>query len=79
VFDPTQLIFVTSERNKEMAAVSLIENKVKYVYAEIGKRKYFTIEMNRQRSQTRQNPPVSPNSSQKNVAKEEKEEIVYNI
>jgi len=42
-FDPTNLILVSSESSGEIAAVSLIENKVKYMYAEIGPKKYFTI------------------------------------
>jgi outer membrane protein assembly factor BamB len=44
-FDPTQLIFITCSTNEEFVAITIIENKVKYLYADLGRRKYCTIQL----------------------------------
>lgn len=41
-FEPTNLLIVTSVKG-DTAAVSLIENKVKYTYLEMGKDRYCTV------------------------------------
>ena len=43
-FDPTHLLIVTST-NGDIAVISLIENKVKYFYVELEKKKYCTVQM----------------------------------
>ena len=43
-FDPTKLVIATSMKG-EVAALSLIQNKVKYVYVEMEHKEYFTIQV----------------------------------
>lgn len=43
-FDPTNYVIATSQYG-DVAGISLIENKVKYVYVDLGKRKYCTVQM----------------------------------
>jgi len=43
-FDPTNYVLVTSQQG-DVAGISLIENKVKYVYVDLGKRNYCTVQM----------------------------------
>ena len=43
-FDPTNLVIVTSLYG-DVGGISLIENKVKYLYVELGKRKFCTVKM----------------------------------
>ena len=43
-FDPTHLLIVSSV-NGEIAIVSLIENKVKYLYVDLGKKQFCTVQM----------------------------------
>ena len=41
-FDPTQLVICSSDRG-DVAAVSLIESKVKYIYLEFEEDKFITV------------------------------------
>ena len=43
-FDPTHLIIVSSSKG-ELAGISLIENKIKYLYLETDKRQFYTVKM----------------------------------
>ncbi|CDW74843.1 UNKNOWN [Stylonychia lemnae] len=43
-FDPSNYLIATSHHG-EVAAISLIENKVKYVYLELDQKKYCTVQM----------------------------------
>lgn len=43
-FDPTNLVILSSI-NGDVAALSLLDNKVKYVYVDFGKRKFCTVQM----------------------------------
>jgi hypothetical protein len=42
VFEPTNLVFVSSE-DRELTAISIIKKEKHYVYYEMGKRQYCTI------------------------------------
>jgi len=42
-FDPTNLIFVSSKDLRQVAALSLIEKKVNYVYLDLGNRRFGTV------------------------------------
>ena len=43
-FDPTHYLIATSLYG-DVAGITLIENKVKYVYVDLGKKKYCTVQM----------------------------------
>ena len=43
-FDPTHLVLLAS-LDGDVAAISLIESKVKYMYVDLGKKKFCTVQM----------------------------------
>ena len=42
-FEPTKLIIISSRYSAELAALSLIDNKMSYMYVDLGMRRYCTV------------------------------------
>ena len=57
-FEPTQMVFCGVQETQEVTALTFIEQKQKYIYMELGMKKYATVIMNtedkaRKRSKSR--------------------------
>jgi hypothetical protein len=44
-FEPTNLVILTCEKTGELAALSFLASRVRYVYIDLGKKKYATIKL----------------------------------